>query len=191
MGKEQQTSTSQTLTTTTDQSTTTSQDFGSNSENQESMSGNEESAELTFEQKVQAIVDKMGTNIGTNPLREEYMETVRSLSQEAEVLSSEGKSKEQIARTLHQRRIDIGKEYKALTPGPLREFILEVNMDRYGNEYGPSIERLLKKYDGDWDTIIEKSATPNENIDGLLAGFKAWLLKKSPGYIDAAHSEWG
>jgi hypothetical protein len=180
-----------TTTTDTEQSTDSTQDFGSNTENQASMSATEGDAELTFEQKVQAIVDKMGTNIGTNPLREEYMETVRSLTQEAEVLSSEGKSKEQIARTLHQRRIDIGKEYKGLTPGPLKEFILEVNMDRYGNEYGPSIETLLKKYDGDWDTIIEKSATPNENIDGLLAGFKGWLMKKNPAYIDAAHAEWG
>ena len=119
------------------------------------------------------------------------METVKGLTKEAEVLRKQGQSDEKIARTLHQRRIDIGKEYKALTPGPLREFILEVNLARYNNEYGPSIELLLEKYDGDWNTIIEKSASPNMDVDRLLAGFKSWLLDKPSDYVDKAFASWG
>jgi len=191
MAKDRQSSSQTPSTSQTTPTTETGQDFGSNTENQEALAQTEQDAELTKEQKIAAIVAKMGTNIGTNPLREEYMETVQNLSVEAETMKRDGKSPEEIARTLHQRRIDIGKEYKALTPGPLREYILEVNMGRYGNEYGPSIEYLLKRYDGDWQTIIEKSASPNMNVDGLLAGFKGWLEGKDEQYINAAHAQWG
>jgi hypothetical protein len=199
--KDQQTP--QTATPTTSPSTATKpdtgqQDFGSNSalsasvgsEEQGSGSATETPPTLTHEQKVQAIVDKMGTNIGTNPLRQEYMEAVRGLTVKKDEMKGQGATDETIGRTLHQMRIDIGKQYKALTPGPLREYILEVNMGRYGNEYGPSVEFLLDKYKGDWAKIIDGACSPNENVDRLLAGFKTWLLGKPGGYVDAAHAEW-
>jgi hypothetical protein len=169
---------------------TTGQDFGSNQTQQGLVQGGDGSTELTTEQKVQAVVDKLGTNIGTNPLRQEYMETVKGLTDQVSTLRQEGKSDEDIARQMHQARIDIGKQYKELTPGPLREYIFEVNTNRYGNEYGPPIEFLLEKYKGDWNKIIEGACSPNENIDRLLAGFKGWLTGKDSNYVNAAHAEW-
>jgi hypothetical protein len=112
-------------------------EFGSNQDQtgalESSASTDTTATALTHEQKVQAIVDKMGTNIGTSPIRQQYKETVRGLPAEAEKMRSEGKSSEEIARAMHQRRIDIGKQYKGMTPAPLRAYILEVNMGRYGN----------------------------------------------------------
>ena len=165
----------------------TGQDQSSNSEQSALL---EEEQQLTPAQKAQALVAKLGSNIGKNPLRQEYMETVAAMSSQVAPMRAEGKTDEEIARALHQRRIDIGKQYKELTPQPLREFIFEVNMGRYGNEYGPSVDYLLKKYNGDWTKIIEGACRPNGSIDKLLQSFGSWLLTIDAAKLDAWHAEW-
>ncbi|NQX67319.1 cell wall-binding protein [Paenibacillus alba] len=84
-------------------------------------------------------------------------------------------SDETIARTLYQTRRDLGVKYKDLTPEELRNYIYEVNTNRYGDPLGPSFESLVEKYNGDYSKIIEKAASPNEDVDKLLEGFKKWL----------------
>lgn len=166
----------------------TGQEQPSNSEQNAQLE--ESQQQLTPAQKAQALVARLGTNIGKNPLRQEYMETVAAMSSQVAPMRAEGKTDEEIARALHQRRIDIGKQYKELTPQPLREFIFEINMGRYGNEYGPPVDYLLKKYNGDWTKIIESSCRPNGSVDTLLQSFGSWLLTIDGARLDRWHAEW-
>jgi hypothetical protein len=162
-------------------------EVGSNSERKQEL---EQTQELTPTQKALALVAKLGTNIGRNPLRQEYMEAVAAMSAEVEPMRQAKKTDEEIARTLHQKRIDIGKQYKELTPEPLRAFILEINMGRYQNEYGPSVDFLLKKYNGDWSKIIEGACRPNGSVDALLQSFGQWLQTVDAGRLNAWHAQW-
>jgi len=100
---------------------------------------------------------------------------VRALAGDGQLLLSQGYSPEAVARYLHGRRRGLGELYKEATPQPLRDYIFEFNMDRYEHPLGPSFERLMKKYDGNYMEIIRASASPNYSIDRLLSGFEPWL----------------
>lgn len=94
-----------------------------------------------------------------------------------ELLTS-GMSEEQVARTLNQARRDLGIKYKNASPQPLRDYIYEVNMRRYGDKLGPTYDYLIKvKRKSNMD-IIKSSSTPNSNIDNLLLGFEEWLRRQ-------------
>jgi len=49
-------------------------------------------------------------------------------------------AEEQVARTLNQARRDLGIKYKNATPQPLRNYIYEVNMERYTDKLGPTYD---------------------------------------------------
>ena len=86
-----------------------------------------------------------------------------------------GMPEEQVARTLNQARRDLGVKYKDMTPQPLRDYIYEINMNRYdGDKLGPTYE-YLKRIEKTDIEIIESSSKPNSNIDELLSGFEKWL----------------
>ena len=148
--------------------------------------------------KVDETVGPMKGNMKESPLRAEYEGKVAELKKLAESMATAGKSPEEIARALHQARRDLGHQFKDLTPGPLRKYIYEVNLERYGDELGPSFEFLMKKYEKDlaagtiadrkaiFDKIIGASSRPNENVDKLLQNFGDWLKKQDPAYIEKA-----
>ena len=103
---------------------------------------------------------------------------VNGLSKVADDLRSQGKTDEEIARTVSQMRRDLGVQYKDATPPTLREFIYERNVNEYGDPLGPTFDWLMKRYRGDYKKIIASSSRPNQDVDTLLGGFREWLLGK-------------
>ena len=94
-----------------------------------------------------------------------------------EELLASGVSEKQVAQTLNQARRDLGIKYKNATPQPLREYIYEINMQRYGDKLGPTYESMIKSGKSNVD-IINSSSRPNSNIDNLLSGFEKWLRRQ-------------
>jgi len=72
-------------------------------------------------------------------------------------------------------RRDLVIKYKDLTPQPLRDYIYEVNLERYGDKLGPTYEYLKEVQLKTDAQIIESAARPNTNVDKLLGGFEEWL----------------
>ncbi|MGN0494672.1 MAG: hypothetical protein ACI4GW_00455 [Lachnospiraceae bacterium] len=67
---------------------------------------------------------------------------------------------------------------KDATPQPLRDYIYEINLERYGDELGPTYEWLVSEKGAADMEIIESSSRPNSNIDQLLSGFEEWLRRQ-------------
>lgn len=92
-------------------------------------------------------------------LRRQYEDEVKKLRGTADRMKAEGKSSEEIARTLHQARRELGIKYKDLTPPDKLAEIYQRNLEKYGDRLGPSIDTLLKR-GKTWDDIIESAARP-------------------------------
>lgn len=114
-----------------------------------------------------------GDGFKNNPLRQVYEKEVSELAKLGDDLLSQGKSTEEVAQILNQARRDLGIKYKDMTPQPLRDYIYEINQQRYGDPLGPTYDALLKKKT--FEQIIESSSKYNPNIDVLLSGFEQWL----------------
>ena len=65
-----------------------------------------------------------------------------------------------------------------MTPQPLRDYIYEVNIERYGDKLGPTYEWLVTEKAATNKEIIESASRPNSNIDKLLSGFEEWLREQ-------------
>ena len=61
---------------------------------------------------------------------------------------------------MSQARRDIGIQYKDLTPSDLREKIYARNLQKYGDEYGPTFDYLRGKGKS-WEDIIKSSSRPD------------------------------
>lgn len=109
-----------------------------------------------------AIDGEMVTNAGTGsalsvpPLRIEYINKVDALKQTVQMLEAQGATTEQIARTVHQLRRDLGVEYKNLTPPDKLEEIYARNITIYGDKLGPTID-WLRAQGKSWESIIESA----------------------------------
>jgi hypothetical protein len=131
----------------------------------------------------QQIVDKLAADIKTNPLRQEYESRVAALSTYQDQIP--GKNLDELAalaQQANQARRDLSTQYKGLTPAPLLDYIKEVNVARYDDPLGPTVDWLVdngKKY----TDIIQSAARPNPDINKLLAGFGDWLSKKPDDYV--------
>ena len=75
-------------------------------------------------------------------LRQEYEQKVRELCRLPQRLQTEGKSEEQIARTMHQMRRELGRHYKLAAPSLFREYIYAATAAKYGASLGPTYEAL-------------------------------------------------
>jgi hypothetical protein len=91
------------------------------------------------------------------PLRQAYIREVEALKNTAAELRTAGQTPEQIARTLHQMRRDIGIKYKELTPPERLEQFYQRNLEKYGDKLGPSIE-YLRGQGKSWEEIIESAS---------------------------------
>ncbi len=92
-------------------------------------------------------------------LREAYKLEVNSLSSVAFKLRAAGSSSEEIARTLHGLRRELGVKYKSLTPDDVLQKIYQRNLQKYGDKLGPSID-FLRQQGKSWDDIIESATRP-------------------------------
>lgn len=70
-------------------------------------------------------------------------------------LSAEGKTTEEIARTVSKRRNELRLEAYNGDPEGLAR-VKKSNLDTYGNENGPTADSLYEKY-GSWQTVLEKA----------------------------------
>lgn len=96
---------------------------------------------------------------GVAALRQAYESEVRALAEKAAQLKASGSSVEQIAIKLHAERRALGVKYKDVTPPEILQKVLERNLQKYGDELGPSIE-WLRKQGKSWQDIIESASRP-------------------------------
>jgi RHS repeat-associated protein len=92
-------------------------------------------------------------------VRHRYVAAVRSLADRATELRGKGYDSEYIARVLHSKRRELGIIYKDVTPPGLRQQIFERNLKKYGDPWGPTIDRL-RAQGKSWDDIIESATRP-------------------------------
>lgn len=112
-------------------------------------------------------IDDLITFKSKGNLRNEYTNAVENLVNEKSKLFALGKTKEEVARTLHQTRRDIGVQFKNATPDDLREWIYRFNTKRYEDNLGPKFDDLFTKAKSNgltdeqaFDKIIQTSSTP-------------------------------
>ena len=124
-----------------------------------------------FEKEI-ALIEKMG--LKTSPLRLEYENKVHDLRSVPEKLKVEGFSEEQIARAMHDKRRELGRQYKEAAPPLFREYIYEATAAKYGDPLGPTYEMLREKKT--CRQIIESASRPIEDLDNRLTldGFQQW-----------------
>lgn len=146
-------------------------------------------------EKAAQISGKIGGDIKNHPMRMAYEGEVAALKEEAEMMAKAGATNESIARRMWERRREIGVKYKNVTPGPLRDYIYEINKGRYGDPLGPSFENLVKsgekKMIDPYKMIIESSSKPNGDVNALLSKFEEWLTIKDSSYLDEALKKMG
>jgi len=100
-------------------------------------------------------------------MRSIYEGEVRNLANVAAEMKKAGSTSEEIARTVHKMRRDLGIKYKDMTPVSLRKQIYARNLRDYGDELGPTIDYLRNTKGYSWERIIESSSKPGgSNIFG-------------------------
>ena len=127
--------------------------------------------------------ERIGTDFKNHPLRAAYEEEVGNLSNFTQQLREQDLGSEEIARRLHQARRELGEKYKDATPWPLRDYIYQINRERYGDPLGPTFDYLLERYASDYERIISAATRPNPDINRLLSSFEDWLRTQDDAYI--------
>ncbi|MFZ6775050.1 hypothetical protein ACO0LB_20325, partial [Undibacterium sp. SXout7W] len=115
----------------------------------------EDAAVATAARKVEQGVTK-----DLPPLRQAYVDEVRALEEVSLNARAAGATAEDTARMVSQMRRDLGIKYKNLTPPDELEKIYARNLEKYGDQLGPTIDYMRKVQGKTWEQIIEKSFTP-------------------------------
>jgi hypothetical protein len=87
-----------------------------------------------------------------------------------------------LATEANQARRQLGVEYKDLTPGPMKDYIYEINLERYNDPLGPTVEYLIN-LGRTYTDIIKSAGRSNPDVDALLGKFGEWLKKQPDSYI--------
>lgn len=95
-----------------------------------------------------------------------YHENNAGLYSMMEQLQTEGKSIEEIARTISAERNRLRLAAYDGDPEGLAA-VKQSNLDTYGNEEGPTADSLYAKY-GSWETVLEKAFSVNSGMDACL-----------------------
>ena len=95
-----------------------------------------------------------------------YHESVASMYDMLREMQAQGKSTEEIARAVSNRRNEIRLEAYADDPEGLAELKAR-NLEKYGHEEGPLPDELYEKY-GSWERVMEKSFSTNAGMDACL-----------------------
>ena len=124
-----------------------------------------------FETEMAQLVED---GIKSNPLRLTYEAEVRALSSMPDQLRAEGYSEEQIAHEMHNRRRELGRQFKQAAPPLFREYIYAATAAKYGDPLGPTFEMLREKKTH--AQIIESASRPIDDLDNRLSldGFIKW-----------------
>ena len=134
---------------------------------------------MTEFEKELMLIEKTG--LKTSPQRLEYEKKVCELRSMPEKLKAEGYTEDQIARAMHEKRRELGRQYKEAAPPLLREYIYDATAAKYGDPLGPTYERLRKKKT--CKQIIESASRPIEDLNNRLTleGFRQWNLTHQNG----------
>ena len=143
----------------------------------------------------QQLIARLGQDIKANPLRQEYEAKVAELARYQHGLTDNSirekaianmanlpGSERALAEAANNARRQLGVEYKNLTPEPLRDYIYEVNLKRYGDPLGPDVDLLVQR-GKTYAQIVESAARPNPDVNKLLDGFGKWLSKQPDDYV--------
>ena len=98
--------------------------------------------------------------------REEYHASVQELYDKLHEMQEAGYEIEEIARAISTRRNEIRLEAYKDDPEGL-EIVKKRNLEKYGNEMGPTPEYLFEQY-GSWETVIKKAFSSNPGMDACL-----------------------
>lgn len=98
--------------------------------------------------------------------REAYHESIHELYQTKADMEAQGKSVEEIARTVSKRRNEMRIEAYKDDPDGLAT-LKESNLSKYGNETGGTPEYYYEKT-GSWEAVIEKAFSTNAGADAML-----------------------
>ncbi|MBQ1285793.1 MAG: LPXTG cell wall anchor domain-containing protein [Lachnospiraceae bacterium] len=98
--------------------------------------------------------------------REEYHASVQELYDKLHEMQEAGYEIEEIARAISTRRNEIRLEAYKDDPEGL-EIVKKRNLEKYGNEIGPTPEYLFEHY-GSWETVIKKAFSSNPGMDACL-----------------------
>ena len=109
---------------------------------------------------------KGAVKAGDIAVRQAYVNEVRGLGNLEKTLQAEGKSVEEIARTLHQARRDLGVQYKNITSQEALEQIYQRNIDKYGDKLGPTFD-WLRGRGKSLEEIINSAKTPGKEFNDL------------------------
>ena len=111
-------------------------------------------------------------------LRLEYENKVSDLRILPEKLKAEGCSEDQIAREMHEKRRELGRQYKEAAPPLFREYIYAATAAKYGDPLGPTYEALREKKT--CKQIIESASRPIKDLDNRLTldGFQQWYMTR-------------
>ncbi len=114
-----------------------------------------------------------------------YHESIHSMYDLLSELESQGKSVEEIARSVSARRNEIRLEAYADDPAGL-ETLKKRNLERYGHEEGPWPDELYAQY-GSWETVLEKAFSTNAGMDACLGLYDDYyFLYAAMGYVPAS-----
>ena len=95
-----------------------------------------------------------------------YHQELESMYTMLAEMTAEGKTTEEIARTLSEKRNQIRLDSYQNDPEGLAE-LKERNMAVYGHEEGPLPDELYEKY-GSWEMVLTKSFSANSGMDACL-----------------------
>ena len=116
--------------------------------------------------------------------REEYHESVHELYDMISSMKAEGKSIEEIARTVCKRRNELRMESYKDDPEGL-EKLKKSNLENYGDENGGSPKFFYEKY-GSWETVLDKALSTNAGADACLGLYDKYY---DTYFIDAPAEE--
>ena len=92
-----------------------------------------------FEKEI-ALIETMG--LKTSPLRLEYERKVCELGSISEKLRAEGFSDDQIARAMHEKRRELGRQYKEAASRPIDDLDNRLTRDGFQQWYMTHKDRM-------------------------------------------------
>ncbi|MEA1937856.1 MAG: hypothetical protein U9N14_02030 [Pseudomonadota bacterium] len=109
----------------------------------------------------------------------DYAQEIDEIKELADKLAKVERTDDEIARILHTVRRSILTRYSEAHPVPFRDYVLDGNRQRYGDQLGPSFDRLRRKFCDDKKAIITAVTAPVPNFAKQTAPcFKAWLIRR-------------
>ena len=116
-----------------------------------------------------------------------YHESINEMYAMMNAMSIEGKSIEEIARAVSNKRNEIRLASYADDPAGLAAAKAR-NLEKYGHEEGPLPDELYEQY-GSWETVLEKAFSVNSGMDACLGLYDDYYeLYIMVGQIEDEHT---